>query len=126
MKQFFIVDVTDSGMGIFPLGFMTNNLHRDFIERYEITFDQEGGSFEKPTISNVEVGKTERAVYIFDMMDISTSPGIDRPNMIGNFDFYCSRQDYEDEVADFLMDYWDYIELNIDESNSVKKFKDFN
>jgi hypothetical protein len=58
------------------------------------------------------------------MMDISTSPGIDRPNMIGNFDFFTS--DYEDEVADFLMDYWDYIELNIDESNSVKKFKDFN
>jgi hypothetical protein len=124
MKQFFIVDVADSGMGIWPMGFMTNNLHRDFIERCEITFDQEGGSFETPAITNVEVGKGERAVYIFDMMDMSTSSSVDRPNMIGNFDFFTS--DYEDEVADFLMEYWDYIESGIDESNSVKKFKDFN
>jgi hypothetical protein len=49
LKKYFIVEVNEEGSSF---GFMTNNLHKDFIEKYEITWSEEegGNPFETPVI----------------------------------------------------------------------------
>jgi hypothetical protein len=42
---------------------------------------------------------------------------------IGEFNLFT--EDYYDNLIDFIQEYWRSIEIGIDESNSVKKFKDF-
>ena len=122
MKRFFIVDVNEEGTA---LGFVTDNLHKDFIEQYKITWSEgEGGDpFGPPVIENLEVGKGNRVIYIFDMTQGPMRPGIDIKSCIGEFNLFT--EDFYDDLIDFIQQYWRIIERGIDESNSVKKFKDF-
>ena len=123
MKRFFIVDVNEEGIA---LGFATDNLYRDFIEKYKITWDEGNGgdAFSAPPIENLEVGSGYRVIYIFDMTQGPMRPGIDIKSCIGEFNLFT--EDYHDDIIDFIQENWNLIERGIDESNSVKKFKDFN
>ena len=40
MKRFFILDINEEGSA---LGFVTDNLYKDFIEKYKITWDEGDG-----------------------------------------------------------------------------------
>ena len=123
MKRFFIVDVNEEGTA---LGFVTDNLHKDFIEQYKITWDESGGNdFSAPDIENLEVGKGNRVIYIFDMNQgyQHTGKGPEYKSGIGEFNLFT--EDFYDDLIDFIQQYWRIIERGIDESNSVKKFKDF-
>ena len=123
MKRFFIVDVNEEGTA---LGFATDNLHKDFIEQYKITWDESGGNdFSAPDIENLEVGKGNRVIYIFDMNQgyQHTGKGPEYKSGIGEFNLFT--EDFYDDLIDFIQKYWRVIESGIDESNSVKKFKDF-
>ena len=123
MKRFFIVDVNEDGS---PFGFATDNLHKDFIEKYKITWSEgEGGDpFGPPVIEDLEVGSGNRVIYIFDMTQGPMRPGIDIKSCIGEFNLFT--EDFYDDLIDFIQENWNLIERGIDESNSVKKFKDFN
>jgi hypothetical protein len=122
MKRFFIVDVDEEGSA---LGFVTDNLHKDFIEKYKITWSEgDGGDpFGHPIIEGLEVGTGNRVIYIFDMTQGPMRPGIDIKSCIGEFNLFT--EDFYDDLIDFIQQYWRVIERGIDESNSVKKFKDF-
>ena len=125
MKRFFIVDINEEGIAI---GFTTDNLHKDFIEKYEITWDEDdrGDAFNPPVIENLEVGKGNRMIYIFDMNQgyQHMGNGPEYKSGIGEFNLFT--ENFYDELTDFIQEYWRIIERGIDESNSVKKFKDFN
>ncbi len=122
MKRFFIVDINEEGN---PLGFATDNLYKDFIEEYKITWSEDEGSetFGPPVIEDLQVGRSNRVLYIFDMTQGPMRPGIDIKSCIGQFNLFT--EDFYDDLTDFIQEYWRDIEINIDESNSVKKFKDF-
>jgi hypothetical protein len=122
LKKFFIVDVDEQGSAY---GVMTNNLHRDFIEKYKITWseDKDKDHFGPPVIDSIEVGKTDRMIYIFSMMEGPMRKDVDIRSNIGEFNLFT--EDYYDDLIDFIQEYWRSIESGIDESNSVKKFKDF-
>jgi len=122
LKKFFIVDVDEQGSAY---GIMTNNLHKDFIERYKITWseDKDKDHFGPPVIDSIEVGNTNRMVYIFSMMEGPMRKDIDIRSNIGEFNLFT--EDFHDDLIDFIQEYWRSIEGGIDESNSVKKFKDF-
>jgi len=122
LKKFFIVDVDEQGSAY---GIMTNNLHKDFIERYKITWseDKDKDHFGPPVIDSIEVGNTNRMVYIFSMMEGPMRKDIDIRSNIGEFNLFT--EDFHDDLIDFIQQNWRNIEGGIDESNSVKKFKDF-
>lgn len=124
MKRFFIVDINEEGVA---LGFATDNLHRDFIEKYKITWDEgeDGDAFSAPAIENLEVGGNNRVIYIFDMNEgyQHMDKGPEYKSGIGEFNFFT--EDCYDDLNDFIQQYWRLIESGIDESHSVKKFKDF-
>jgi len=122
LKKFFIVDVDEQGSAY---GVMTNNLHKDFIERYKITWseDKDKDHFGPPVIDSIEVGNTNRMVYIFSMMEGPMRKDIDIRSNIGEFNLFT--EDFHDDLIDFIQQNWRNIEGGIDESNSVKKFKDF-
>jgi hypothetical protein len=121
LKKFFIVDVDEQGSAY---GVMTNNLHKDFIEKYEITWSEDDRDhFGPPVIQEIEVGKTNRMIYIFSMMEGPMRPDIDIRSNIGEFNLFT--EDYYDDIIVFIQENWRSIESGIDESNSVKKFKDF-
>lgn len=121
LKKFFIVDVDEQGSAY---GVMTNNLHKDFIEKYEITWSEDNRDhFGPPVIQEIEVGKTNRMIYIFSMMEGPMRKDEDIRSNIGEFNLFT--EDYYDDIIDFIQEYWRNIESGIDESNSVKKFKDF-
>ena len=124
MKRFFIVDVNEEGTAI---GFATDNLHKDFIEAYKITWNENTSSnpFSAPEIENLEVGKGNRMIYIFDMSQgyQHMDKGPEYKSGIGEFNLFT--EDFYDDLIDFIQKYWRVIESGIDESNSVKKFKDF-
>ena len=104
---------------------MTNNLHKDFIEKYEITWSEyeNKDSFGPPAIEEIEVGRDNRVIYIFSMMEGPMRKDIDIRSNVGEFNLFT--EDYHDNLIDFIQEYWRSIERGIDESNSVKKFKDF-
>jgi len=118
MYNYFIIDINEEG---WTMGKVTNNLQKDFIEYYDITFDTESSKnrYGAPNISNVQVGKANRVCVIFDM----SNPESKIKPKLGEFNFFT--EDYYDDLEDFLMENWRDIELNIDESVSIKKFKDF-
>lgn len=123
MKRFFIVDINEEGTA---LGFATDNLYKDFIEKYKITWDEgDGDPFSAPVIENLEVGVGFRVIYIFDMNDgyQHMDKGPEYKSGIGEFNLFT--EDFHDDLIDFIQKYWRIIEKGIDESNSVKKFKDF-
>jgi hypothetical protein len=124
MKRFFIVNVNEEGIA---LGFATDNLYKDFIEEYKITWSegQGGETFGPPVIDDIEVGKGNRVIYIFDMNAgyQHMSKGPEYKSCIGEFNLFT--EDFYDDLIDFIQQYWRVIESGIDESNSVKKFKDF-
>jgi hypothetical protein len=123
-KRFFIVDINEDGS---PFAFATDNLHKDFIELYKITWTaKESGDFDVPQIENVEVGKGYRVIYIFDRSKESNAHTSwpDVTPCIGEFNLFT--EDFYDDLIDFIQEYWRIIEGGIDESISVKKFKDFN
>ena len=122
LKKFFIVDVDEQGSAY---GVMTNNLHKDFIEKYEITWSERDDTdvFGPPTIEDLEVGRDNRVIYIFSMMEGPMRKDIDIRSNVGEFNLFT--EDYHDNLIDFIQEYWRSIESGIDESNSVKKFKDF-
>lgn len=119
MDNYFIVDTNEEG---WTMGKVTNNLHKDFVEYYGITFDTESGKnrYDTPVISNVQVARANRVCVIFDM----SNPESKIKPILGEFNFFT--ENYYDDLEDFLMENWREIELGIDESVSVKKFKDFN
>jgi len=107
---------------------MTNNLDKDFIEKYEITWSEyenkeKNDPFGPPEIEEVKVGRTDRVIYIFSMMEGPMRNDIDIRSNVGEFNLFTD--DYHDNLIDFIQEYWRNIESGIDESNSVKKFKDF-
>ena len=122
LKKFFIVDVDEQGSAY---GVMTNNLHKDFIERYKITWSEYDSKdhFGPPAIETIEVGRTNRMIYIFSMKEGPMRPDMDIRSNIGEFNLFT--EDYHDDLIDFIQENWRHIESGIDESNSVKKFKDF-
>ena len=122
LKKFFIVDVDEQGSAY---GIMTNNLHKDFIEKYEITWHEyeDKDHFGPPAIESLEVGIGNRMIYIFSMMEGPMRPDIDIRSNIGEFNLFT--EDFHDDLIDFIQENWRSIESGIDESNSVKKFKDF-
>jgi hypothetical protein len=122
LKKFFIVDVDEQGSAY---GVMTNNLHRDFIEKYKITWseDKDKDHFGPPVIDSIEVGIGNRMIYIFSMMEGPMRKDIDIRSNIGEFNLFT--EDFHDDLIDFIQQNWRNIEGGIDESNSVKKFKDF-
>jgi len=122
LKNYFIVEIDEQGSAF---GFMTNNLHRDFIEKYEITWneDKDEDHFGPPVIESIEVGSINRVIYIFSMKTGPMRKGIDIRSNIGEFNLFT--EDYYDNLIDFIQENWRSIEMGIDESNSVKKFKDF-
>jgi len=122
LKRFFIIDVNDEGNAY---GFMTNNLHKDFIQKYGITWTEsdDGDPFSTPSIDDIQVEKDNRVIYIFDMKSGPMRKDIDIRSNIGDFNFFT--EDYHDDLIDFIQENWRDIELGIDESASVKKFKDF-
>ena len=124
MKRFFIVDVSEDGSA---MGFATDNLHRDFIEQYKITWDEEASSspFSAPSIENIQVGKNNRMIYIFDMNKgyQHMEKGPEYKSGIGEFNLFT--EGYYDDVIDFIQKYWREIENGIDESHSIKKFREF-
>lgn len=124
MKRFFIVDVSEDGDA---MGFATDNLHRDFIEQYEITWDEDTSSdlFSSPDIQNIEVGKNNRIIYIFDMTKgyQHMGKGPEYKSEIGEFNLFT--EDFHDDLIDFIQEYWYEIENGIDESHSIKKFREF-
>jgi hypothetical protein len=123
LKKFFIVDVNEEGSAY---GVMTNNLHKDFIQRYEITWterENDGNPFSIPQIDDLQVGKTNRMIYIFSMMEGPMRKDVDIRSNIGEFNLFSNG--YNDDIIDFIQQNWKIIEDGIDESNSVKKFKDF-
>ena len=122
LKKFFIVDVDEQGSAY---GVMTNNLHKDFIEKYKITWseDKDKDHFGPPVIDSIEVGETDRMIYIFSMMEGPMRKDVDIRSNIGEFNLFT--EDYYDDLIDFIQQYWRSIEIGIDESNSDKKFKDF-
>ena len=124
MKRFFIVEVNEEGTA---LGFVTDNLYRDFIEKYKITWDEGNGgdAFSAPPIENLEVGSGYRVIYIFDMNQgyQHMNKGPEYKSGIGEFNLFT--EDFYDDLIDFIQQYWRIIERGMDESNSVKKFKDF-
>ena len=123
MKRFFIVDVNEEGTA---LGFATDNLYRDFIQKYKITWSEsDGDAFSAPDIENLEVGSGYRVIYIFDMSQgyQHMDKGPEYKSGIGEFNLFT--EDFYDDLIDFIQKYWRVIESGIDESNSVKKFKDF-
>ncbi len=104
-------------------GIMTNNLQKDFIEKYRITFDEE---FEDddllgidPIISNVEIGNPNSDVNIY-IYKIDTNT--QRQQLIGQFNFF---EKCEGDVQEFITDYSREIEMNVDESLTIKRFKDY-
>lgn len=124
MNRFFIIDVNEEGTA---LGFTTNNLHRDFVQKYQITWSEgDGGEpFGAPVIEDLQVGKGNRMIYIFDMNQgyKHMDSGPEYKSGIGEFNLFT--EDFYDDLIDFIQEYWRDIERGIDESNSVKKFKDF-
>jgi hypothetical protein len=124
MKRFFIVDINEEGTA---LGFATDNLYKDFIEQYKITWDEvnSGDAFSAPVIENLKVGKGYRVIYIFDMSQgyQHMDKGPEYKSGIGEFNLFT--EDFYDDLIDFIQQYWRIIERGMDESNSVKKFKDF-
>ena len=124
MNRFFIIDVNEEGTA---LGFTTNNLYKDFIKKYEITWSEgnDGDPFGAPVIEELEVGKGNRMIYIFDMNQgyKHMDAGPEYKSGIGEFNLFT--EDFYDDLIDFIQQYWRDIEKGIDESNSVKKFKDF-
>ncbi len=122
LKKFFIVDVNEEGSSY---GFMTNNLHKDFIKKYGITWSESdsGSPFDIPEIEDLQVEKTNRVIYIFSMMEGPMRQDIDIRSNIGEFNLFT--EDYYDDLIDFIQENWRNIEMGIDESISIKKFKDF-
>ena len=124
MKRFFIVDVNEEGTA---LGFATDNLYTDFIKKYKITWSEgDGGDpFGAPVIEELEVGEGNRVIYIFDMSQgyQHMDKGPEYKSGIGDFNLFT--EDFYDDLIDFIQQYWSIIESGIDDSNSVKKFKDF-
>ena len=122
LKKFFIVDVDEQGSAY---GLMTNNLHKDFIEKYKITWseDKDKDHFGPPVIDSIEVGIGNRMIYIFSMMEGPMRKDEDIRSNIGEFNLFT--EDFHDDLIDFIQENWRNIEGGIDESNSVKKFKDF-
>ena len=122
LKKFFIVDVDEQGSAY---GVMTNNLHKDFIEKYKITWseDKDKDHFGPPVIESIEVGRGNRMIYIFSMMEGPMRKDEDIRSNIGEFNLFT--EDFHDDLIDFIQENWRSIEGGIDESNSVKKFKDF-
>jgi hypothetical protein len=122
MKRFFIVEIYEDG---FSSGISTDNLHRDFIQRNKISWEEDSGGspFSAPEIKSIEVEGNSKMIYIFDMSTGSASPGMDVRSTIAEFNLFT--EDFYDDLIDFIQQYWRIIESGIDESNSVKKFKDF-
>lgn len=124
MKRFFIVDINEEGTA---LGFATDNLYTDFIKKYQITWSegQGGETFGPPVIEDLEIGKGYRVIYIFDMSEgyQQGDKGPEYKSGIGEFNLFT--EDFHDDLIDFIQQYWRIIERGIDESTSVKKFKDF-
>ena len=120
-----MIDVNEEGTAF---GFATDNLYKDFIERYKITWTdgESNDPFGPPVIEDLEVGKGNRVIYIFDMNDgyQHMGKGPEYKSCIGEFNLFT--EDFYDDLIDFIQQYWNIIERGIDESNSVKKFKDFN
>jgi hypothetical protein len=99
LKKFFIVDVVEQGSAY---GVMTNNLHKDFIEKYKITWseDKDKDHFGPPVIDSIEVGETDRMIYIFSMMEGPMRKDVDIRSNIGEFNLFT--EDYYDDLIDFI------------------------
>jgi len=122
MKRFFIVEIYEDG---FSSGISTDNLHRDFIERNKISWEEDlvSSPFSAPEIESIEVEGNSKMIYIFDMSSGSASPGMDVRSAIAQFNLFT--EDFHDDIIDFIQSYWKEIENGIDESHSIKKFGEF-
>lgn len=119
MKKYFINRVNDEG---FSTGIMTNNLTRDFIKFYDITWYEEfeeGDRLGKnPIISDVNIGKDNAEVWIYEL-DVKKDIQV----LLGHFNFF---KNCESDLVDFIQDNYRRLEMEeIDESIKIKRFVDY-
>lgn len=118
MKKWFIHYINEDG-GYY--GLFTNNLKKDLIDDFGIQFevDNESGSFGgrdlKVSVTRSNYNGADIYLYKID----PKTDGYQRKSW--HFNMFSS---WEDDMADFISEYLDEIEMGIDES-VVKKFGDF-
>lgn len=125
MKKYIILIIEEGLWGLESYLFMTNNLHRDFIERYNINWDNDSSKpFETPKFNNLNYYFSDTIVEIFSFKKSVEKDGKIWGEKMLEMDF----RDEEDEekLIQFLSENWKEIESSIDEScNIVSKFRDF-
>jgi hypothetical protein len=122
MKKYFINRVNDEGFGVFSTGILTNNLTRDFIKFYDITwheeFEEDDRLGENPTISDLNIGKENAEVWIYEI-----DPKRDIQSLLGHFNFF---KNCESDLIEFIQDNFRRLEMEeIDESIKIHRFRDY-
>jgi len=119
MKKYFINRVNDEG---FSTGVLTNNLTRDFIKFYDITwheeFEEDDRLGQNPTISDLNIGKENAEVWIYEI-----DPKRDIQSLLGHFNFF---KNCESDLIEFIQDNFRRLEMEeIDESIKIHRFRDY-
>ena len=120
MKKYFIQEIDDEN---WTCGLLTNNLQKDFIDRHGVKWHEE---FEEgdtlglePTISDVEVTHSNSEVWIYELNENEK-----RQELIAHFNFM--RENYEEELQEFIYDNYRKIEMENESTKSILRFKDYN
>lgn len=119
MKKYFIHEVDDEG---WSCGTLSNNLMRDFIKFYDITWEEEFGENDRlgehPIITDLKIGTDNAEVWIYEL-----NPTSDKQILLGHFNFF---RDCVDEISDFVQDNYRRLEMEeIDESIKIHRFNDY-
>jgi hypothetical protein len=119
MKKYFIHEVDDEG---WSSGTMTNNLMKDFIKIYRITweeeFEEDDRLGENPIITDLNVGNKNAEVWIYEI-----NPNKEKQHLLGHFNFF---RDDLDELSDFIQENYRRLEMEeIDESVKIHRFNDY-
>ena len=119
MKKYFIHEVDDEG---WSGGTMTNNLMKDFIKIYDITweeeFEEDDRLGENPIITDLNIGCQNAEVWLYEI-----DPTKEKQHLLGHFNFF---KDCEDEILDFIQENYRRLEMEeIDESIKIHRFNDY-
>jgi len=119
MKKYFIHEVDDEG---WSGGTMTNNLMRDFIKIYDITweeeFEEDDRLGENPIITGLNIGRQNAQVWIYEI-----NPTKEKQHLLGHFNLFTN---CDDDIADFIQENYRRLEMEeIDESIKIHRFNDY-
>jgi hypothetical protein len=119
MKKYFIHEVDDEG---WSAGTMTNNLMKDFIKVYDITWDEEFEGDDSigqyPDITNLKIGEERSEVWIYEI-----DPTKEKQHLMGRFNFFTN---CDDDVLDFIQENYRRLEMEeIDESIKIHRFNNY-